>query len=83
MQIVAHDGDALIYVWEVKKGVIDSKTSSTPMWTAPIDIGFVAVTLTVDDGVNEPVTESAVVQIVHALIVPEEEWRGITPQRRF
>ena len=33
--------------------------------------------LTVDDGVNESVTKSAVVQIVHALIVPGEEAAGI------
>ena len=79
LQAVVHDsnGDTLTYRWEVKKGVIDSKTSSTLTWTAPIDIGFVAVTLTVDDGVNEPVTKSVVVQIVHALIVPGEEAAGV------
>ena len=71
------NGDTLTYSWEVKKGVLGSKTTPTPTWTAPIDTGFVAVTLTVDDGVNEPVTKSVVVQIVHALIVPGEEAAGV------
>ena len=47
------------------------------MWTAPLEMGLVTVMLTVDDGVNESVTKSAVVQIVHALIVPGEEAAGI------
>ena len=71
------DGDTLTYSWEVKQGVLDSETISTPTWTVPIDTGLVAVTLTVDDGVNEPVTKSVVVQILHALIVPGEEAAGI------
>ena len=79
LQAVVYDanGDTLTYSWEVKKGVLGSKTTPTPTWTAPIDTGFVAVTLTVDDGVNEPVTKSVVVQIVHALIVPGEEAAGV------
>ena len=79
LQAVVHDpnGDTLAYRWEVKKGVIDSETTSTPTWTAPIDLGFVAVMLTVDDGVNAPVSESVMIQIVHALIVPGKEAAGI------
>ena len=71
------DGDTLTYSWEVKQGVLDSETISMPTWTVPIDTGLVAVTLTVDDDVNEPVTKSVVVQILHALIVPGEEAVGI------
>ena len=70
------DGDTLTS-WEVKQGVLDSETISMPTWTVPIDTGLVAVTLTVDDDVNEPVTKSVVVQILHALIVPGEEAVGI------
>ena len=79
LQAVVYDanGDTLTYSWEVKKGVLDLKTTLTPTWTAPIDIGFVTVALTVDDGVNELVTKSVVVQIVHALIAPGEEAAGI------
>jgi hypothetical protein len=79
LQAVVHDPnrDTLAYRWEVKKGVIDSKTISTPTWTVPIDLGFVAVMLTVDDGVNAPVSKSVMVQIVHALIVPGKEAAGI------
>ena len=77
--MVIHDpnGDTLTYSWEVKKGVLDSKTIPTPTWTAPIDKGFAAVTRMAGDGVNEPVTKSVVVQIVHALIIPGEEAAGI------
>ncbi|MCE2395466.1 hypothetical protein J4G02_12845 [Candidatus Poribacteria bacterium] len=71
------DGDTLTYSWEVKKGVLDSETLSTPTWTAPIDTGVVTVALTVGDGVNGPVTKSVVVQIVHALIVPGAAAAGI------
>lgn len=71
------DGDTLAHSWAVKKGVLDSETISTPTWTVPIDIGFAAVMLTVDDGVNTPVTESVMVQIVHALIVPSKEAAGV------
>ena len=71
------DRDTLTYSWEVKKGVLDSKTTPTPTWTAPIDTSLTTVTLTVDDGVNEPVTKSVVVQIVYALIIPGEEGAGI------
>ena len=71
------DGDTLAHSWVVKKGGLDSETISTPTWTVPIDIGFAAVMLTVDDGVNPPVTESVMVQIVHALIVPSKEAAGV------
>ena len=79
LQTVVHDadGDTLTYSWEVKKGVLRSETTPTPMWTAPLEMGLVTVMLTVDDGVNESVTKSVVVQIVHALIVPGEEAAGI------
>lgn len=79
LQAAVHDanGDTLTYNWIVKKGELDSETIPTPTWTAPIDTGLVTITLTVDDGVNEPVTESAVVQIIHALIGPGEEAAGI------
>ena len=71
------DGDTLTYSWEVKKGVLDSEMSSSPIWTVPIDTGLAAVTLTVDDGINEPVTKSAAVQVVDALIVLGAEPAGI------
>lgn len=79
LQAAVHDanGDTLAYSWTVKMGVLDSETIPTPTWTAPIDTGLVTITLTVDDGVNEPVMESVVVQIIHALIVPGERAAGI------
>ena len=38
LQVVAHDGDgdALIYVWEVEKGKLDSRTGQVVNWTVPL-----------------------------------------------
>lgn len=59
LQVVAHDedGDALIYVWDVEKGTLDSKTGQTVKWTVPSDLKAATVTVSVNDGVNEPVTQ--------------------------
>ena len=77
------DGDTLTYSWRVKEGALDSDAIPTPTWTVPIDTGFAAVMLTVDDGVNTPVSESVLVQVVHALIVPGKEAAGIKLGDRF
>ena len=59
LQVVAHDGDGdvLTYVWEVEKGKLDSETGQTVKWTVPSDLKAAAVTVSVNDGVNESVTE--------------------------
>ena len=59
LQVVAHDedGDALTYVWDVEKGKLDSETGQTVKWTVPSDLKAAAVTVSVNDGVNESVTE--------------------------
>ena len=48
LQAVVHDadGDTLTYVWAVKKGVLRSEATPTPMWTAPLEMGLVTVMLT-------------------------------------
>ena len=51
------DGDALTYHWVVSKGELDSDTTEHPTWTAPIDEGTIIISLTVNDGLNEPTTE--------------------------
>ena len=40
LQVVAHDGDgdALIYVWEVDKGKLDSRTGRIVKWAVPLQI---------------------------------------------
>ncbi len=59
LQVVAHDGDgdALIYVWEVEKGKLDSRTGRVVKWRAPSDLKAVTVTVSVNDGVNASVTK--------------------------
>ncbi len=59
LQVVAHDadGDTLIYVWEVDKGKLDSRTGQIVKWTVPSDLKAAAVTVFVNDGVNESVTK--------------------------
>lgn len=71
------DGDALTYSWAADKGMLDSDSVSTPTWTAPIEMGLVKIELTVDDGINKPVTRSASVLIIHGLIVPTKEAAGV------
>lgn len=59
LQVVAHDGDGdvLTYVWKVEKGELDSKTGRIVKWTVPSDRKAATVTVSVNDGVNESVTE--------------------------
>ena len=59
LQVVAHDGDgdALTYVWNVEKGKLNSETGQTVKWTVPSDLKAATVTVSVNDGVNESVTE--------------------------
>ena len=71
LQVVAHDedGDALTYVWDAAQGKLDSRTGQTVKWTVPSDLKAATVTVSVNDGVNEPVTQSKRVPI----ILPEEK----------
>lgn len=79
LEAVVHDADkdTLEYIWEVDEGMLDSDSISTPTWTAPIEMGLVNIKLTVDDGINKPVTRSASVLIIHGLVVPGVEAAGI------
>lgn len=60
LQVVAHDGDgdALIYVWTVEKGRLDSRTGRVVKWAVPSDLKAVTVTVSVNDGVNPSVSRS-------------------------
>ena len=79
LEAVVHDADkdTLNYIWEVDKGILDSDSTSAPTWTAPIERGLVNIKVTVDDGINKPVTKSASVLIIHGLVVPGVEAAGI------
>lgn len=71
------DGDKLAYNWEVEAGTLSSETAPAPTWTAPIEMGIITVTLKIGDGINEPVTESITVRVIHSLIVAGEQAAGI------
>ena len=71
------DGDALSFKWHVEDGEIDTDSSETVNWTAPIDRGSVDITLTLSDGLNKPVTKTTWVNVVHSLIIPGEGAAGI------
>lgn len=71
------DGDILTYNWEVEAGILNSENTPETMWTAPIEMGFVKITLILDDGINEVVEQSAEVRIIHSLILPGQEAAGI------
>ena len=77
------DGDALTYHWVVSKGELDSDTTEHPTWTAPIDEGTIIISLTVNDGVNEPTTETIRMRVTHTLIVPGKGAAGIRLGDRF
>ncbi|MCY1017989.1 right-handed parallel beta-helix repeat-containing protein [Pyxidicoccus sp. MSG2] len=52
LRAVAHDpntADALSYAWRATGGSFSSDTSSTPVWTAPVEPGAVTLTLQVTD----------------------------------
>ena len=77
------DGDPLTYHWVVSKGELDSDTTEHPTWTAPIDEGTINISLTVNDGVNEPTVEFIRVTVTHTLIVPRKGAAGIRLGDRF
>ena len=77
------DGDPLTYHWVVSKGELDSDTAEHPTWTTPIDEGTINISLTVNDGVNEPTIETIRVRVTHTLIVPGEGAAGIRLGDRF
>ena len=71
------DGNTLTYNWEAPAGkLLYTKTMSIAIWTAPIDLGVVTVTVTVNDGIHES-TQSADVRVIPALIMPGKEAAGI------
>ena len=71
------DGNTLTYNWEVPAGkLLYNKSMSIAIWTAPIDLGVVTITVKVNDGIHES-TQSADVRVIPALIVPGKEAAGI------
>ena len=58
------DGDPLTYRWSAPAGTFSSPTSRQTPWTAPMTVGPVATTVTVDDGHGHTASDSVTIQVI-------------------
>jgi outer membrane protein OmpA-like peptidoglycan-associated protein len=58
------DGDPLTYRWSAPAGTFSSPTSRQTPWTAPMVVGPVVTTVTVDDGHGHQVSDSVTIQVI-------------------
>ena len=58
------DGDQLTYQWTVPAGTLDQATTPKPMWTAPMTVGSVPATVTVNDGKGGTASDTVTLQVI-------------------
>ncbi len=58
------DGDPLTYQWTVPAGTLDQATTPKPMWTAPMVVGSVPATVTVNDGRGGTASDTVTLQVI-------------------
>jgi peptidoglycan-associated lipoprotein len=58
------DGNPLTYRWTAPGGTFSSPTSRQTPWTAPMTVGPVVTTVTVDDGHGHQASDSVTIQVV-------------------
>ncbi len=58
------DGDPLTYRWTVPSGTLDQPTTPKPMWTAPMTVGSVPATVTVNDGRGGTASDTVTLQVI-------------------
>ena len=58
------DGDKLTYQWTVPSGKLDQPTTPRPIWTAPMQVGSVPATVTVNDGRGGTASDTVTLQVV-------------------
>jgi outer membrane protein OmpA-like peptidoglycan-associated protein len=58
------DGDTLTYQWTVPAGKLDQPTTPKPMWTAPMTVGSVPATVTVNDGKGGTASDTVTLQVI-------------------
>ena len=63
------DGDALTYRWTAPTGSITSPTSRQTPWTAPMQVGPVPFTVTVDDGHGHQASANTTIQVIQPAVV--------------
>ena len=62
------DGDPLTYRWSAPAGTFSSPTSRQTPWTAPMVVGPVVTTVTVDDGHGHQVSDSVTIQVIRPVV---------------
>ena len=58
------DGDPLTYQWTAPTGKLDQPTTPKPTWTAPMQVGSVPVTVTVNDGKGGTASDTVTIQVI-------------------
>jgi outer membrane protein OmpA-like peptidoglycan-associated protein len=58
------DGDQLAYKWSTPAGALDNATIQKPVWTAPMTVGAVPVTVTVTDGKGGTASDTVTIQVI-------------------
>jgi len=58
------DGDPLTYAWSAPAGTVEQPTIVKPMWLAPMVVGPVPVTVTVNDGKGGTASDTVTIQVI-------------------
>ena len=58
------DGDPLTYSWSAPAGTVEQPTIVKPMWLAPMVVGPVPVTVTVNDGKGGTASDTVTIQVI-------------------
>ncbi len=58
------DGDPLTYAWTAPAGTVEQPTLVKPMWLAPMVVGPVPVTVTVNDGRGGTASDTVTIQVI-------------------
>jgi outer membrane protein OmpA-like peptidoglycan-associated protein len=58
------DGDALTYQWRTALGSLATPTTRQSVWTAPMQVGPVPVTVTVNDGRGESASDTVTIEVI-------------------
>lgn len=59
-----YEKDPLEYTWESTAGGFDKTSEKSVVWTAPNESGDVEITVSVNDGKNDPVTATVTITVV-------------------
>ena len=60
------DGDPLRYAWRAPQGTLANTVNRQTLWTAPMQVGPVPVTVSVDDGRGGTASDTATINVIAA-----------------